>query len=158
MRDKSRKLIYVDMDGVLADFIKDFDKQRAENPEQLYPQSQYGFFMNLEPIKDSIESFKELEKFFDMWILTRPSVQNPLCYTEKAIWIKEKLGFDIQRKTIMCCDKSLLKGDFLIDDALEHGQSEFEGELIHFGSPKFPDWKSVVDYLMVIIRKQVLDN
>jgi 5'(3')-deoxyribonucleotidase len=112
MRDKSKKLIYVDMDGVLADFIKDFDKQRAENPEQLYPQSQYGFFMNLKPMKDAIESFKMLENHFDMWILTRPSVQNPLCYTEKAIWIKEKLGFDIQRKTIMCCDKSLLKGDY----------------------------------------------
>ena len=39
----------------------------------------------------------------------------------------------------------------LIDDALEHGQSEFEGELVHFGSTKFPDWKTVVDYLMTKI-------
>ena len=52
----------------------------------------------------------------------------------------------------MCCDKSLLKGDFLIDDTLEYGQTEFEGELLHFGSGnKFPDWKTVVDYLMTKI-------
>jgi 5'(3')-deoxyribonucleotidase len=152
MRDKSKKLIYVDMDGVLADFITPFLKERMENPGQPYPHSQYGFFMNLEPIKDSIESFKMLEEHFDMWILTRPSVQNTLCYTEKAIWVKEKLGLHIQRKTVMCCDKSLLKGDFLIDDTLEYGQTEFEGELLHFGSDnKFPDWKTVVDYLMTKI-------
>jgi len=147
-RDTSKKLIYVDMDGVLADFITPFLKEIEKNPKQPYPQSQYGFFLNLEPIKDSIESFKKLEEHFDMWILTRPSVQNPLCYTEKAVWIKEKLGTNIQYKTIMCSDKSLLKGDFLIDDTLEYGQTEFEGELVHFGSGRFPNWKTVVDYLM----------
>jgi 5'-nucleotidase len=147
-RDFSKKLIYVDMDGVLADFITPFNKERDLNPEQPYPHSQYGFFMNLEPIKDSIESFKLLETYFDMWILTRPSVQNTLCYTEKAIWVKEKLGIDIQYKTIMCCDKSLLKGHYLIDDTLEYGQTEFEGELIHFGNGDFKDWKSVVQYLL----------
>ena len=136
------------MDGVLADFITPFQKEIEKNPKQPYPHSQYGFFMNLEPIKDSIEYFKKLEEHFDMWILTRPSVQNPLCYTEKALWVKEKLGIDIQYKTIMCCDKSLLKGDFLIDDTLEYGQTEFEGELIHFGSEKFPDWKTVFNYLI----------
>jgi 5'(3')-deoxyribonucleotidase len=151
MRDKSKKLVYVDIDGVLADFKTPFTQAIAENPGQPYPHSQYGFFMNLEPIKDSIESFKMLENHFDMWILTRPSVQNPLCYTEKAIWVKEKLGLDIQRKTVMCCDKSLLKGDFLIDDTTEYGQTEFEGEFIHFDTDKFPDWKTVVDYLMTKI-------
>lgn len=147
-RDKSKKRVYVDLDGVLADFITAFNKEKELNPEQPYPQSQYGFFMNLEPIKDSIESFKMLEEYFDMWILTRPSVQNPLCYTEKAIWVKEKLGIDIQRKTIMSCDKSLLKGDFLIDDTTDYGQPEFEGEFIQFGTESFPNWKTVVDYLM----------
>ena len=148
MRDKSKKIVYVDLDGVLADFITAFVRERELNPEQPYPQSQYGFFMNLEPIKDSIESFKMLEEHFDMWILTRPSVQNPLCYTEKAIWVREKLGLDIQRKTIMCCDKSLLKGDFLIDDTTDYGQTDFEGRFIHFVTDKFPDWKTVVNYLI----------
>jgi hypothetical protein len=64
------------------------------------------------------------------------------------MWVRNHLGLETQRKTIMACDKSLLKGHFLIDDVLEHGQSEFEGEHIHFGQEMFPDWKSVVEYLM----------
>ncbi len=151
LRDKSKPLVYVDMDGVLCDFRTPFLKAIEENPTQPYPHSQYGFFLELEPMKDAIDSFKKLEEHFDMWILTRPSVQNPLCYTEKALWIKEKLGFKIQCRTIMCCDKSLLKGDYLIDDTSEFGQSEFEGDFIHFATNKYPDWKSVVEYLMTKI-------
>ena len=143
-----KKKLMIDMDGVLADFHTPFVRARMENPNQPYPHSQYGFFMKLEPIQDALESFRKLEEYFDVWILTRPSIQNPLCYTEKAIWVKENLGMEILRKTIMCCDKSLVKGDFLVDDTTEYGQTEFEGEFIHFGSEKFPDWKVIVEYLI----------
>jgi len=146
--DKKLKKVYVDMDGVLCDFISASERDKKLFPKQPFPQSRLGFFLELEPMKDAIESFKKLEEKYDVWILTRPSVQNVACYTEKAMWVRNHLGLETQRKTIMACDKSLLKGDFLIDDVTEHGQSEFEGEHIHFGQEKFPDWKSVVEYLM----------
>ena len=73
------KTIYIDIDGVLADFKSASDRDKIEFPEQKYPQSQIGFFLNLVPLEDSLESFVELEKYFNVWILTRPSVQNPLC-------------------------------------------------------------------------------
>lgn len=142
------KTIYIDMDGVLADFKSASDRDKIEFPEQKYPQSQIGFFLNLKPIEYSLESFVELEKYFNVWILTRPSVQNPLCYTEKALWVKNHLGIDVQRRTIMATDKSLLKGDYLIDDDTKHGQTEFEGEHIHFGNTPFENWQKVVKYLM----------
>ena len=104
--------------------------------------------MNLESIPFAIDSINHLQKHFDVWILTRPSVQNLSCYTEKAQWIRKHLGMDMQAKTIMCIDKSLLKGHFLVDDQVEHGQSEFEGKHIHFGSDEFNDWDKVVTYLM----------
>ena len=148
INNKSKKRVLVDMDGVLADFKSPFIQEVLKNPGQKYPHSQYGFFLKLEPIKDAIESYKKLEEFYDVWVLTRPSVKNPLCYTEKAIWVNEKLGENAQEKTIMCCDKSLVKGDFLIDDTTAYGQTEFEGEFIHFGSEKYPDWISVVEYLV----------
>ena len=148
LRDLTKKLVYIDMDGVLVDFKTPYLEAISKNPGQLYPHSQYGFFMNLKTIKDAIKSFRKLEEKYDVWILTRPSVENPLCYTEKAIWVRDNLGMDIQRKTVMCCDKSLLKGDYLIDDTTEYGQTEFEGEFIHFDTERFPDWETVVDYLM----------
>jgi hypothetical protein len=44
--------------------------------------------------------------------------------------------------------KNLCKGDYLIDDRGKNGTSEFEGEWIHFGSERFPNWDSVVAYLL----------
>ena len=40
-------------------------------------------------------------------------------------------------------------GDYLIDDRRFNGASEFQGEWIHFGSEKYPDWKSVLQYLNI---------
>ena len=143
-----KKRLYVDMDGVLCDFKKLYNSELESNPKQPYPQSQFGFFMNLESIPFAIDSINHLQKYFDVWILTRPSVQNLSCYTEKAQWIRKNLGLDMQAKTIMCIDKSLLKGHFLVDDQVEHGQSEFEGKHIHFGSEEFNNWDKVVTYLI----------
>ena len=143
-----KKRLYIDMDGVLCDFKKLYNSELESNPSQPYQQSQFGFFMNLESIPFAIDSINHLQKHFDVWILTRPSVQNLSCYTEKAQWIRKHLGMDMQAKTIMCIDKSLLKGHFLVDDQVEHGQSEFEGKHIHFGSDEFNDWDKVVTYLM----------
>jgi len=143
-----KPIVYVDMDGVLCNFFRAARKALTENPTQRYPQAQWGFFLKLEEIPDAIESFKILQEKYDVWILTRPSFKNVNCFSEKAQWVLEHLGFDVLEKTIMCGDKSLLKGDYLIDDMNTDKQSEFEGEWIEFGSSKFPNWKSVVDYLM----------
>ena len=141
-----KKILYVDMDGVMCDFFGPFKKMRSG--EIPYPQSKHGFFLGLEPLPDAIESYKKLEEFYDVYILTRASIYNTNCYTEKAEWVKKHLGFDTLNKLILCPDKSLVKGDYLIDDMNTDHQSEFEGEWIHFGSEKFPDWKSVLSYLI----------
>jgi len=148
MKDNKKPIVYVDMDGVLCDFYKASVKAIKENPKQIYPQSKWGFFLKLEEIDGAIKGFRKLEQKYDMWILTRPSFQNVNCYTEKAQWVWDHLGYDIVEKLIMSPDKSLLKGKYLIDDMGNAGQEEFEGEWIHFGSEKFPNWNTVVDYLM----------
>ena len=44
--------------------------------------------------------------------------------------------------------KDLNRGDFLIDDRPEkRGAGEFQGELAHFGSERFPDWPAVMEYM-----------
>lgn len=148
-RRSMRKRLYVDMDGVLCDYKKLYNSELESNPSQPYPQSQFGFFLNLEPMPFAIDSLNHLQKYFDVWILTRPSIHNLSCYTEKAQWIRKYFGMDMQAKTIMCVDKSLLKGHFLVDDQVEHGQTEFEGKHVHFGSNDFKGWNEVVEYLML---------
>lgn len=141
------KRIYVDMDGVLVDFNSAFKRDIALNPKQVFPQSRVGFFSELQPLEGAIESFKMLQKDFDMWICTRPSIQNLNSYTEKAYWLRQNLGEKILEKTVMICNKSLIIGDYLIDDQTEFGQTEFKGQLIRFGSVEFPNWKHVTKYL-----------
>jgi len=147
-RRSMRKKLYIDMDGVLCDYKTAYNIELEKNPSQPYPQSQFGFFLNLKPITDAIECIEFLDQHFDVWILTRPSVHNLSCYTEKAQWVRNYLGFEMQSKTIICIDKSLLKGHFLVDDQIEHGQSSFEGTHLLFGGSDFPNWATVVDYLM----------
>lgn len=140
------KKVYVDMDDTLCDFIGPF---RRGEVSFKYPQSKVGFFLDLEPLEGAIDAMKTLQTKYKVYILTRPSIKNTHCYTEKAEWIKKYLGEEMLERMILCPDKSLVKGDFLIDDDNKHGQNEFEGEHIHFGKDeKFKNWSQVVQYLM----------
>lgn len=137
------KRVYVDMDDVLADFTSAFIERK--NGSLPYPQSKYGFFLGLKPIIGGLEAIKILRTKYDVWILTRPSVLNPLCYTEKRVWVENHLGMEMVERLIISPNKALLKGDYLIDD---HEHPGFEGELIQFGYGSYPDWESVLKYLM----------
>lgn len=66
------KRIYVDMDDVLCDFIGVYNESHQNNSELKFPQSQKGFFENLEPIEGAIESVNQLRKQFDVYVLTTP--------------------------------------------------------------------------------------
>lgn len=150
-----KTIIYIDMDDVLCDFTGAYNEALLRTPEIRYPQSQYGFYTNLAPIAGAIESVSELIKSerFDPYILTAPSIYNPLCYTEKRLWVEKHFGIDFVNKLIISPNKALLKGHYLIDDRLQgNGQNEFDGNLIHFGSSKFPKWENVMTYLLPTIH------
>lgn len=145
-------IVYLDMDDVLCDFHSAYKKALLDNPSIAFPQSQYGFFANLKPIEGAIAAARALEAsdMYQPYILTAPSVKNPLCYTEKRVWVEQWLGFSFVEKLIICPDKSLLKGQYLVDDHISgKGQENFDGQVLHFGSQKFPDWSSIRDYLCV---------
>jgi 5'-nucleotidase len=145
-----RQIVYVDMDGVLCDYWGAHERDRLRNPAQPFPQSVAGFYRGLAPIEGAIEDFASLtaNPKLDVHILTAPSIYNPLCYTEKRLWVEDHLGFEAVSRLIIAPDKSLLKGHMLIDDQTEgRGQERFEGKLIHFGSEKWPNWPAVLSYL-----------
>lgn len=134
------------MDDVLCDFSGAHNKALIDNPKLLFPQSQYGFFTNLAEKEGAVASVIALVNSpkYDPYILTAPSIKNPLSYTEKRVWIEQKFGFEFVKKLIICPNKSLLKGQFLIDDNHRgKGQDKFEGKLIHFGGDEFPNWEKV---------------
>lgn len=141
-----KKIVYIDMDDCLADYTTAFNLSKQTHPHVLYPQSLPGFFRALKPLSDAVQTIKWMAatNYLDIFILSAPSIKNPLCYTEKRIWIEEYLGFHYVDRLILSTHKHLNKGDYLIDDNLSgKGQEKFEGELIHFGSDVFPDWRTI---------------
>lgn len=141
-----KKRIFCDMDDTLCDFTGPF---RSGEYKLKYPHSKVGFFSDLEPIQGAIEGLQTLMTKYEVWILTRPSIKNTHSYTEKAQWVKKHLGEKMLERLILCPNKALVRGHFLIDDDHRHGQIEFEGEHLHFSKdPKFMNWAAVVEYLM----------
>jgi 5'-nucleotidase len=136
-----KKIIHVDMDDVLCDYKGGFVKAIERSPYNQYPQSVYGFYTSLAPIPGAVEAIKYLQSKYEVYIATRPSYMNPLCYTEKRVWIEKHLGLEICKNLAMTPNKNLLIGDYLIDDMPWFG---FKGKQILFGSDEFPDWESVI--------------
>jgi 5'(3')-deoxyribonucleotidase len=149
-----RKIVYVDMDHTLCDYAGAYQQYRLSDSDVAYPQSIPGFFSGLAPLPDAIETYRWLhqQELLEVFVLTAPSVMNPLSYTEKRLWVEEHLGLEIAHRLIINPNKGLNKGDYLIDDYSEgKGQEHFEGKLIQFGSNQFPDWQSVREYFQELV-------
>ena len=133
------------MDGVLADYVA-----HAEFDENGKFDEPVGFFENLPLIKGAQLAVELLRDDYDCFILTTAPWDCISSLSEKRIWIEKHFGDTFKRKLITTHRKDLLMGDYLIDDRpYAHKNADFKGKLIHFGSDKFKDWKSVVSYLLV---------
>jgi 5'(3')-deoxyribonucleotidase len=139
--------VFVDMDDVMCDFTGARKSSLLKNPEIIYPQSQLDYFRQLKPIYGAVEGFNYLLNHFDAYIASAPSIYNPLSYTEKALWIKDHFGNRGLERLILIPQKNLLMGDYLIDDRIDsNGQNKFNGTLIQYGSTKWPNWMTIIEY------------
>lgn len=143
---KKEKVLYVDMDNVLVDFQSGIDALASEDKEA-YDNCPH-IFSKMVPIKGAIESFKRLSTVYDTYILSTSPWDNPTALNDKLDWIKRYLGDVAYKRAIFTHHKHLNKGDYLIDDRTKNGADRFEGELIQFGSDRFPDWNAVLAYLL----------
>tara|TARA_R100001198_G_C5209031_1_gene195100 strand:- start:726 stop:1181 length:456 start_codon:yes stop_codon:yes gene_type:complete len=131
--------IYIDMDGVLADF----QKAAREIPDVINPDEVLDF-STFTPMPGAIDAVAALiDMGHDVFIATTPPWNNPAAWGQKRDWIEKHLP-QLKRKMFLTHRKDLLKGDILIDDSTYRGQTEFEGEFMHFGQNGM-DWSYVVE-------------
>lgn len=144
------KLIYVDMDGVVADFATKWERLYGRKIDPYHiPPTPPGFYRDLELMDGAYDAIKLLKKHFNVYFLSTAEWRNPTSFTDKRLWIEEKFGKMSYKKLILSNNKSLNIGHYLIDDRTVNGAAEFAGEFIHFGSPRFPNWEEVIKYLWV---------
>ena len=145
-----KKVVYVDMDNVLVDFRSGIDRlspAELSEYEGRYDEVPH-IFSKMDPMKDAIESYARLCDKFDTYILSTSPWENPTALNDKLEWVKRYLGRYAYKRLILSHNKHLNHGDYLIDDRDKNGADRFTGELILFGSERFPDWGSVMGYLL----------
>jgi 5'-nucleotidase len=158
-----KKIVYIDMDGVIVDFgkaIKDwFEKHpHLEERYKTHPDHIQGLFRIAPPIKGAIEAIKKLNDSgkYELFIATSAPWGNPQSLTDKRFWLEDYFDNIFHKRMFTTHRKDLLMGDYLIDDRLKNGAGEFKGKLLRFGydwennnSPnEYPDWDSILDYLL----------
>jgi 5'-nucleotidase len=156
-------IILVDMDDVLADFEGEFiNRWKIKHPDKPYvarenrtifgladnypPEylrlvkgiyTEKGFFLNLPVIEGAIEGinkFKELGH--EVFICTAPIKSYQNCVLEKYEWVNNNLGKEWTMRIILTRDKTLVKGNILIDDNPQiTGANEPEWEHVIYEQP-----------------------
>ena len=100
------------------------------------------------PLEGAIDAFETLSQVYDSYLLSTAPWENSSAWSDKNEWVKKYLGQSAHKRLILSHHKNLNRGDYLIDDRTANGVGEFQGEHIHFGTERFPDWKSVLEYLL----------
>jgi len=149
---KNKKIVYVDMDGVIADFDKnlpEFDYGRLSDEEWDLFLDKDQYFTKLEQVEGAADALRWLKKYFRVYILSTAPWNAPNSWTEKRLWIGKHFPA-FKKKLILSHNKHLCIGDYLIDDRTKNGAGRFKGKHIQFGKGRFSNWPSVIAYLKKI--------
>ena len=150
----NKKIVYIDMDNTIVDFpsgilkLSKSDQEKFKGREDEHPE----IFSLMEPLEGAIEAIKKLDDNYDLYILSTAPWENPNAWKHKREWIEKYFGEGEEnifyKKVILSHHKNLNRGDILIDDRPNNGAKHFKGEWIHFATDDYPDWESVIEYLI----------
>ena len=152
MVNTSKLRIFLDMDGVLADFEKAASSIPViEHPDLVLDFAKFDVISGAKYAVDNL-----IAAGHDVFIASTPPWDNPAAWGQKRDWIQEHFPA-LKRKIFLTHRKDLLDGDVLVDDTTFRGQLDFKGTFIHFGQ-NGTDWTSVLYQIDHLSRKHQRNN
>ena len=137
-----KKTIFIDMDGVIANFAK-----AAKEGGWEHRPDKHVNFGELEVMPGAEEALRKLNQDFDIFIASTPPWDRPDMWGAKREWIAKHFPY-LKRKLILTHRKDLLIGDILIDDSRWRGQPDFKGAWLWFGTnQRCLDWPSTLELI-----------
>ena len=147
--------IFIDMDGVIANFEKAAENVALEKgvPKLSRPDL-FVNYRNLDVIEGAIEAVAKLNADHEVFIASTPPWTRPEVWGHKREWIGEHFPY-LKRKIILTHRKDLLIGDILIDDSRYRGQPDFQGEWFWFNQNwENRNWKACMKWISKIERNE----
>jgi 5'-nucleotidase len=153
MTEMKKKIVYFDMDNTLVNFQSAIDQLPTQVKESYNGELDNvpGIFSKMKPINEMVQLFNQMaaDERYDVYILSTSPWDNPTAASDKVAWVKKYLPLYGYKRLILSHNKHLNIGDYLIDDRTTNGAGEFTGELIQYGTEKFPTAQSIKTYLNV---------
>ncbi len=169
------KRLIIDMDDVMADatgqFIEMYEKEfglrvlreslngKSEGngfPENHEIVMQYpyrpNFFRMLLVNENCQEVMYELNKKYEVFIVSA-AIPFPLSLNEKLDWLAEHFPFLTSKQIVFCGSKSIVHGDYMIDD-MHYNLESFGGDKFLYTAPhnthydhfeRLNNWKEIGD-------------
>ena len=112
-----KKIVYIDMDGVLVDFGKAIEEWFTNHPhlKERYkdnPDHIQGLFRIAPPMEGAIEAVKKLHESgkYELFIATSAPWGNPMSLSDKRFWIEDYFGEIFHKRLFTTHRKDLLSG------------------------------------------------
>ena len=147
---KTKKL-FIDMDGVLADFMGAVHAH-VEFRNGSKELDELDIFETLVPIPKSIESVEKIldSNKYEVFILSTAPWSNPKAWMDKRLWVEKYLP-RLKKRLILSHYKDLCCGsadDIIIDDRICNGVERWGGVHLHFGDDgDYKDWEMILEKL-----------
>lgn len=128
-REYNTDVDYNEMNG--ASWIKGFPEQHQVMVRQrLY---EPGFFRDLPVMENSVEVLKQLNERYEIYIVSA-AVEFPNSLKDKHDWLMEHFPFFTWKQLVLCGEKKMIAGDFMIDDHARHLE-HFKGKPYLYSAP-----------------------
>ena len=176
--------IIVDMDEVLADTYHEFGRRytarfgKVVSPAELVGKKYYdlpgaadlrnemykpGFFRDLPVMENAVPVLQELYEAHEVFIVTT-ATEFKYSMLDKWEWLEEHFPFIHHSRMVFCGSKSVVHGDYMIDDKASNLET-FNGTGLLFDAPhnaftegynRLYDWSEVQIYFRALVQNGVL--